>query len=254
VVGEVHDTYLQWLAELGLPLTVLLLAFGWAALRGGLRAFQDGRHRPEAGVLLAGLAGLAVFGLFQHIFYVSAVALLSLGLLAGLILLDPAPPQPSPARRRVLTLLAVILALGLGAVKAGAIAAAPFRVHLQVGFSYGEWQPDGRQAWWTVGPKALLGYWAGHRYLVLPVAVNHPYGPLRPVKVRAWVAEDCQAETTLIDKSWRELKLDLGETYRGRPIRVVLTADQTFWPARLGDTGDRRWLGVLAKDPYPADK
>ncbi|MBW1712171.1 MAG: O-antigen ligase family protein [Deltaproteobacteria bacterium] len=253
VVGTAHNTLLHWLAELGLVTVLVLMGFFLTAVRAGWRAFKSDPHRAEAGVALVALSGFFIFGLFQHILYVSAVALLILVLLAGLINLGPKPKtrRPWPAVRIAAALVLIVL---VGGFKATAIVQTPFRPDFRAGFSYGEW-PDknGLETWWTIGRRAVLTYAPNHAYLVFPVRVAHPIVKRRPMRVRVWVDEDHQAETVLKDFKWSQLRLDLRD-FRGQRIRIKFETSYSFWPALYGQTGDRRMLGVQVKDPHPEDE
>lgn len=251
IVGTAHNTYLHHLAEYGLVTFLAEMAFLALILKHGLAAFKNGLHRFEAGVLLVALTGLILFGLFQHILYVTGIALLGLAGLAGLIILNP--PETGQPRRKFPPILGLGLVILVAGFKIAAIAQEPYRFKQKVAFSYTEWLPDESVAWWTIGTKARFGYHAAHRYLVFPVSLPHPIVRERPMKVTIWVDDRCRAETVLRDTDWVELKLDLRDDLRRRPIEINFETSYAFWPARFGATGDRRVLGVMVKDPYPAD-
>ncbi len=260
VVTTAHNTFLHWLAELGLPTLGVFLILGGLLVRDGLAAFREGTRRAEAGTILVSLAGFAVFALFQHIFYVSSVALLILASLASLAKLrspirEPAPKQ-APKNRRAGLLLGLALVLAVFSVKTWAIAHTEFRSPFKAGFSYGEWY-EGRERWWTVGKNAAVRYWASHPYLIIPVRNPHPLVQDRPMRVEVWVQDKEKRSgpvgVTLRDHEWHELKLDVRE-FRDRNFYVRIKTGYAFWPARYGNTGDRRMLGVMVMDPYPADK
>ncbi len=256
VVGTAHNSFFHWLAELGLPTLGVILILGSRFIRDGLTAFRQGRYRTEAGIILVALTGFVVFALFQHIFYVSSMGLLILAGLAGLAKLGgpvEKPARQKPWLRPGLGLVLILLICGL---KTWAIAQTPFRSNFRVGFSYGEWY-EGRERWWTVGRKAAIRYWAAHPYLISPVRNPHPVVEKRPMEVTLW-AQDGEKKSNpvkvvLRDHGWHELKLDLRE-FRDRDFFIRVRTGYSFWPARYGATGDRRMLGVMVMDPYPADK
>ena len=255
VVGTAHNSFLHWLAELGLPFLGVVLILGGLFIRDGLTAFRKEDKRLRAGVILVALTGLWVFALFQHIFYVSSVALLILTGLAGLANLADRMEKPA-RRRKVWTFLGLALVLAVLSCKVWAIAHIPYRSAFKVGFSYGEWY-DGRERWWTVGRNAAIRYWASHPYLVVPVRNPHPVVEGRPMEVTVW-AQDGEKKSmpvtvTIKDHEWHELKLDVRE-FRDRDFYIRLHTGYAFWPARYGATGDRRMLGVMVMDPYAADK
>ena len=255
VVGTAHNSFLHWLAELGLPTLGVFLILGFLFVRDGLAAFREKDKRLRAGVILTALAGLWVFALFQHIFYLSSVALLILAGLAGLVNLAN-HKEKSTKRRPVWVVLGLALILAVFSCEVWAIAHAPYRSPFKIGFSYGEWY-DGRERWWTVGRNAAIRYWASHPYLIVPVKNPHPVVEDRPMEVTVWAQDgeikSAPVKVTLRDHEWHELKLDVRQ-FRDRDFYVRLRTGYAFWPARYGATGDRRMLGVMVMDPYPADK
>jgi len=252
VLGTAHNTILQWLAEWGLPATLAALYLGWLLARDGLRAFREGSCRLEAGALLTALGGLFIFSLFQHIFYVSSVAVILLAILGGLGILGGRPAAEHKwSKARILIVLACLLALGT--VKALALDRPFFRDLYQAGLSYPEFQEDGQEAWWITGRRAVIRYWPAHPFLVIPIRNPHPIVRTRPMEVRVWV-EGGPGETVLLkDNAWRQVRLDM-RGLRGRPVMIHFRTSYSFWPARFGQTGDRRMLGAMVGTPYPADK
>ena len=260
VVGTAHNTFLHWLAELGPAAWCVLLVLGGLLVRDGLAAYREGTYRAQAGTILIAQAGFLVFALFQHIFYVSAIALMVMASLASLAKLRAATAGPSPGadrkRRRAGLALGLALILSIFSVKIWAIAHTDFRPLFKAGFSYGEWY-EGRERWWTVGRNAAIRYWAAHPYLIVPVGNPHPIVEKRPMKVTLWAQDGekrtAPVEVTISDHDWHELKLDVSG-FRDRNFYLRIRTGYAFWPAAQGETGDRRMLGVMVMDPYPMDK
>ncbi|MCG8375126.1 MAG: O-antigen ligase family protein, partial [Chlorobiales bacterium] len=252
VLGTAHNTLLQWLAEWGLPATLAALGLGWLLFRDGLSAFRRGPYRLEAGVLLTALVGLAIFAFFQHVFYVSAVAVILLGILGGLGALRDRPRNNIKwSKTQIFFILACLFALM--AYKVVALDRPHLRHLFRAGLSYPEFQADGQEAWWISGRRAVLRYWASHPFLVIPIRNPHPIVKTRPMKVRVWVENGPEEMVLLDDNRWRPVKLDMRKL-RGRPVMIHFETSYFFWPARFGRTGDRRMLGAMVGTPYPTDK
>ena len=242
VVGTAHNTWLQWLAEQGIVFTLAAATLGGLIVRRGLAALT-GPRRIEALAGLTALAGLVGFSLFQHVFHIAAVALPALALLAGLVLLNP-PDRSKPNRTKIG--IAVGLMLLILGFKIQAIVETPFRENYRAGFSYGEWQPDGVESWWTTGKRAVFYSKPNHRYIVVPVSVPHGRIHDRPQKIRMWVDGGGSVEATVDDSKWRELKLDLSHTLK-KPTMIKFETDAAFNPFLDHRSPDRRYLGFLMK-------
>lgn len=259
VVGTAHNTFLHWLAELGPAAWAVFLILGGLCIRDGLIAYQESTYRAHAGTILIALAGFLVFGLFQHIFYVSSIGLMILACLAALARLRAAtgPDREAAGKRnRAAWAVGIILILAVFSLKIWAIAHTEFRSLYKTGFSYGEWY-DGRERWWTVGRNAAIRYWAAHPYLIIPVSNPHPIVEKRPMKVTVWAQDgerrSAPVEATLSDHDWHELKLNVSG-FRDRNFYIHIRTGYSFWPAARGNTGDRRMLGVMVMDPIAADE
>ncbi|MBW2618060.1 MAG: O-antigen ligase family protein [Deltaproteobacteria bacterium] len=253
IVGTAHNVYLHWFSELGLVSLAAILGLGAVLIRDGLRAFKWGDERTLAGLILVSLAGQAVFGVFQHIFYVTAIALLILAALAALTRLAPADSlRPRRPSRKVIIVAVVLLAVVAG-LKTHAIVERPFRQPYRAGFHLGEFQPDGKEAWWTSGREGVMSCQPAHPYLIVPLCFPNPLVFERPQKVRVWVDEDHQANVVLNDANWRQIKLDLRD-FRGQSIYVRFQTEYAFFPFFYDESPDHRLLGVMVKDPIPADE
>ena len=252
VVGTAHNVYLHWFSELGLVSLAAILGLGAVLIRDGLRAFKRGDERTLAGLILISLAGQVIFGVFQHIFYVTAIALLIMAALAALTRLAPAdslrPRRPS----RWVVIAAVVLLAVVAGLKTYAIVERPFRQPYRVGFHLGEFQADGKEAWWTSGREGVMSYQPNHPYLIIPLCFPNPLVFERPQKVRVWVDEDHQASIVLNDTNWRQIKLDLRD-FRGQSIYLRFQTEYAFFPFFYGSSPDHRLLGVMVKDPQLAD-
>jgi len=245
VVGTAHNTYLQWAATLGLFSFLAAIVLGARLIAGGLQAYKEGPHRAEAGVILASLAGYIVFGLFQHILYVNAIALLIIGALAALAVLHP--PRPWKVGRLGIIIALCLIALVL-ATKAADVNGRPFRANFRAGFNPGEWQrPEDNESWWTSGRRALLTTRPNKRYLVLPLSMPHGIVFGHPQRVWIWVDEDHKAGITLRDPEWHKIKLDLKDLI-GQPVRIKIETGYAFSPFAFDGAPDRRRLGVMVGD------
>ena len=76
------------------------------------------------------------------------------------------------------------------------------------------------------------------------------------MEVTVWAQDkeksSAPVKALLKDHGWHELKLDVRD-FRDRDFYIRIQTGYAFWPARFGNTGDRRMLGVMVMDPYPAD-
>ena len=237
--GGIHDNpgnaYLQALAETGAVGLILTAAFAFVLARESWAALRDPGEQATAGSGAAVLAFLLVLLAGSH-WFAPDVALFFF-LVAAVTARGQLPETPRRARAGAL-LVAVYAAAAFVAAFGTRGADAAFRYRREIGFHERESGPGGPFSW--TERRFALRVDAGQERRIL-LAHYTPEG--RRVELTVEADGRVVSSRPLEPGQAVALRLSAGA---GSPRDFRFTVSRAFVPRRLGVSGDRRELGLIA--------
>ena len=250
-----HNTYVHTLFERGLPGLLALAMVVIAAatlLRRAISRPQSSSSGKLAFGLALSLAGAAVYGLVQYLFFLESIEWLLWMLFAAATLVAPTVS----VRRRWLALAAVVVALALVAVPLRRAASASTKDPAQAtyGLHSPETKSDGSVVRWTTAHAARRIPWESD-LLVVELVDGHPLASERNLEVTISL-DGRVAWHGPVGAAWQEIPIDTGP--RLAPTLVLgIHASPSFRPwsdyrrhPELQQTRDFRSLGVATRRVY----
>jgi len=248
--GEAHSTYFNIAAERGLLGVLSLVLLMVAATASAGHDLRPGGPEPSLAIGRAiALAGVALYGFVQYVFYVPPVGAI-VWMLLGCDRSPPSPRLEALAKRFAPGVIAAALALLSWRV----FAVDPLRAAGD--YSYGFHRPElsaGAKFEWTAGHAARREACAGD-VLVLELANGHPRGAARPVRVTAGI-DGREAARIVVRGGWERFRVPLGGACADGVVVLALRAHPTFRPfadfrryPSLAPSPDERELGVAVRN------